>query len=129
MNWYQLYKLAQAGYGAWISPSGGLIDVDSMFGHHTSAEKILRMLKGEDDDKNNMGEYNADMLMEMGYVRVVYMPFNVESYNPLTSKQKKAVLNIIRNSESASFYFSSRSNRIEDGAYDKVSARELARRM
>jgi len=129
MNWYQLSKFAQSGWGAWISPSGGLVDVDNFYGHRVTALKIMKMLQGTDHETGNLEDHETEWLMEFGYVRVVYQPFSIEARKPLTSQQKVKVLKLLNSSESNTYSFSSSTNRIEGSVADKISARDIIRRM
>jgi hypothetical protein len=102
MSWYNLFKIAQARYGAWISPSGEIVDANSEEGHENVAEKLLM---GRFDIPAFQSMNSTDKLLERGWVRFVYDPFSVEVENKLTSTQKIKLIMLINESQSSLFTF------------------------
>ena len=129
MSWYSLFKVAQARYGAWISPSGEIIGVNNEEGHEDIADLILEERFGVDTSMSDTMNDPTRQLLNKGYVRFVYVPFGAEARVKLTSTQKIKIIMLANSSESRSYSFSSNPARIEETVYIVNDARNLIRQM
>jgi len=124
-----MYKVAQARYGAWIAPSGQMFDAPSDRGHDSVAIDILKKDHGLDMNSTAQTNSMTERMMDLGYLRFIYIPFCVEARVPATSTQKVKVMQLINSSEARKFTFQSRSNRLDHEVEDVISARALARKL
>ena len=106
MSWYSLFKVAQSGYGSWVSPSGEEITVGNAE-HFSSGMKILkdRHNINVDPESGSKGVYGN--LYDLGYVRVVYTGSFGMTFGKVTDSQKRTIGPIISRISSSSYVFES----------------------
>jgi hypothetical protein len=133
MNWYSLYKFAQSSYGAWIAPSGEVLDTGAGVSHEDFGAPYLVNNLGY--DKSLLTAWTIDgkdteaILFGLGYVRFVYSPFNVEVEKKLTNSQKRAIARLVQSSDANSLTFDSKTARISKTVKNKIDAMEILRAM
>jgi hypothetical protein len=113
MSWYSLFKVAQTGYGSWMSPSGEEIPVGNQ-DHFSEGMKILKDRHNIEvnEDSGSKGVYGH--LYDMGYVRLVYRNAFSMTFAKVTDSQKRAIGPMISRCGASSYVFESMENYSKD---------------
>ena len=97
----KLIKVANFGsYGAWLTPTGELVDVDYQ-DHEAVGIDILK----RDTNYSGLKKGVYQDLYDLGYIRLAFSPFNM-TWGAINSRQKGIIGRFVSNSDSDSFVIS-----------------------